>query len=243
MVDQTAIAVMAKAPRQGAVKTRLTPPLQPAEAVLLSESFLIDIIGTLHEAARTAPITPFLAYAPLGAEARLKAIVGPGTRLVLADGESIAEPGISGIGRSLMQAARNLLAQGYGAATMISADAPTLPATTLAEAAHALARPGDRMVLGPAADGGYCLIGLKAPHRRLFQEISWSSATVAEETVARAGEIGLEVVLLPTWYDVDDRATLARLCTALEHGAEQAPATQATLARLGLGGVSTRTRT
>ncbi|MGH7051408.1 MAG: TIGR04282 family arsenosugar biosynthesis glycosyltransferase [Acetobacteraceae bacterium] len=225
---------MAKAPQQGAVKTRLTPPLQPAEAVLLSESFLIDITGTLHEAAQAAPITPFLAYAPLGAEARLKAIVAAGTRLVLADGGAVAEPGVCGIGRSLLQAARRLFAQGYGAVSMVSADAPTLPATTLAEAAHALARPGDRMVLGPAADGGYYLIGLKAPHRRLFQDISWSSETVAAETVARAREIGLEVVLLRTWYDVDDEATLGRLRRALDRGAEQAPATKAALARLGL---------
>ncbi|MGH7101628.1 MAG: TIGR04282 family arsenosugar biosynthesis glycosyltransferase [Acetobacteraceae bacterium] len=236
MVEHTAIAVMAKAPRQGAVKTRLTPPLKPAEAVLLSESFLIDITAKLHEAAISAPITPFLAYAPAGAEARFKGIVAPGTQLVLADGGSIAEPGISGIGRGLFQAARNLFQSGYGAVALVSADAPTLPAMTLSAAAHALARPGDRMVLGPAADGGYYLIGLKAPHRRLFQEISWSSATVADETEARAREIGIEVVRLPTWYDVDDTATLGRLRAALNRGSEQAPATKATLARLGLGG-------
>ncbi|MGH7188965.1 MAG: TIGR04282 family arsenosugar biosynthesis glycosyltransferase [Acetobacteraceae bacterium] len=234
MVDRTAIAVMAKAPQQGAVKTRLTPPLQPAEAALLSESFLIDITATLHAAARTAPITPFLAYAPRGAEARLEAIIAAGTRLVLADGGSVAEPGVCGIGRGLLQAARRLVAQGYGAVSLVSADAPTLPATILAEAAHALARPGERMVLGPAADGGYYLIGLKAPHRRLFQDIAWSSETVAAETVSRAREIGLEVVLLPTWYDVDDEATLGRLRQALARGAEQAPATKAALARLGL---------
>lgn len=232
------MAVMAKAPRQGAVKTRLTPPLKPAEAVALSESFLTDVTGKIHEAAATAPITPFLAYAPAGAEAHFADLVAPGTHLVLADGEAIAEPGIAGIGRSLFQATQSLFQSGYGAVSMVSADAPTLPALTLAEAAHRLARPGERMVLGPAADGGYYLIGLKAPYRRLFQEISWSSETVTEETIARAREIGLEVVLLHPWYDVDDEATLGRLCSALDRNVEQAPATKAALARLGLIGAA-----
>ncbi|MGH7067478.1 MAG: TIGR04282 family arsenosugar biosynthesis glycosyltransferase, partial [Acetobacteraceae bacterium] len=187
-----------------------------------------------HEAAEMAPITPFLAYAPAGAEAHFADLVTPGTQLVLADGEAIAEPGIAGIGRGLFQATRSLFRSGYGAISLVSADAPTLPVVTLAEAAHRLARPGERMVLGPAADGGYYLIGLKALYPRLFEEISWSSETVAEETVARAREIGLEVVLLHSWYDVDDEATLGRLCSALDRDAEQAPATKAALARLGL---------
>ena len=68
------------------------------------------------------------------------------------------------------------------------------------------------MVIGPSYDGGYYLIGLNAVHRRLFEEIDWSTGRVLEQTTARAAEIELPVHLLPPAYDVDDRETLRRLC-------------------------------
>jgi len=81
-----------------------------------------------------------------------------------------------------------------------------------------LAAPGDRVVLGPATDGGYYLIGLKRPHRRLFQDISWSSGRVLDESIQRAREIGLEVALLPEWYDVDQASDFDRLMQELRPG-------------------------
>ena len=68
------------------------------------------------------------------------------------------------------------------------------------------------LVTGPSHDGGYYLIGLNAVHRRLFEEIDWSTGRVLEQTMVRAGEIGLPVHLLPPAYDVDERETLRRLC-------------------------------
>jgi hypothetical protein len=59
-------------------------------------------------------------------------------------------------------------------------------------------------VLGPSSDGGYYLLGLKTAHERMFQDIAWSTECVAEQTLARANEIGLGVDVLPLWYDVDD---------------------------------------
>ncbi len=88
---------------------------------------------------------------------------------------------------------------------------PTLPTAMLVEAARALAKPGDRVVLGGAEDGGYYLIGLKRPHRRLFEDIDWSTDRVLRQTLERAAEIGLSVHALPIWYDVDDVASLRRL--------------------------------
>ena len=87
---------------------------------------------------------------------------------------------------------------------MLNSDSPTLPTALLSETAEALARPGDRAVLGPSSDGGYYLLGLKTAHRRLFEDIAWSTERVAEQTLERAREIGLEVYRLPVWYDVDD---------------------------------------
>jgi hypothetical protein len=85
----------------------------------------------------------------------------------------------------------------------------------LIAAATALSVPGERIVLGPSTDGGYYLIGLKTLHRRLFEDIDWSTERVAAQTLARARELGLPVVMLPTWYDVDDIAALGILADEL----------------------------
>jgi hypothetical protein len=104
-----------------------------------------------------------------------------------------------------------ILARGHGSAVVLNADSPTLPTALLIETAAVLARPGDRAVLGPSSDGGYYLLGLKAAHRRMFEDIAWSTEHVAAQTLARAREIGLEVHSLPVWYDVDDIDDLRRL--------------------------------
>jgi hypothetical protein len=90
-----------------------------------------------------------------------------------------------------------------------------VPQSAFADAARLLSQPGDRIVFGPSDDGGYYLIGMKKLHRRVFEEIDWSTERVADQTLERAAELGVKVELLPTWYDVDDRVTLRRLCDEL----------------------------
>jgi uncharacterized protein len=239
-----AIAVMAKAPRPGKVKTRLVPPLTPEEAMHLSTSFLRDITENIQLAARTSPIQGFVAYAPAGAEASFGGCVASGTGFVLADGSPEMPPRVEGFGRSLLHAARGLFAKGYPAACLLNSDSPTLPTAFLREAAEALSAPGERIVLGPADDGGYYVLGMKAPHAHLFEDIRWSTEHVATETVARARALGLDIVMLPSWYDVDDRFGLARLLRDLSDGSSRhsgghmpysARATAETVARIGLG--------
>ena len=84
-----------------------------------------------------------------------------------------------------------------------------------AEAVKVLSLPDDCVVLGPSDDGGYYLVGLNKMHRRIFEEIKWSTGRVLEQTLERAAELDLPVHLLPTGYDVDDRVTLRRLCHEL----------------------------
>ena len=60
--------------------------------------------------------------------------------------------------------------------------------------------PGDRVVLGPAEDGGYYLLGMRQAHASLFADIAWSTGTVARDTRLRAAALGLEMVELPVWY-------------------------------------------
>jgi len=88
----------------------------------------------------------------------------------------------------------------------------------LQQAVEALAAPGDRVVLGKSEDGGYYLIGLKAAHAAPFERITWSTKSVFQETVERVQSAGLELVELPTWYDVDDEATLKTLYDELIRG-------------------------
>jgi len=218
---------MAKAPRRGEVKTRLVPPLSESDAAALGGCFIQDIADNILAAAQTAPIEGYVAYSPAGSED----LFAP----LLPERIALLPPRRSGLGHSLFDAAEDLLAAGYGSVCLVNADSPTLPTGVLAAAAQALAPQGDRLVLGPAEDGGYYLIGVKFPHPRLFEEIAWSTEHVFRQTLDRAAEIGLDTVRLPNWYDVDDVASLRRLVDELgnpEPAGYAAPHTTAFLRRL-----------
>lgn len=210
------IAVMAKAPQPGRAKTRLVPPLTPQIAAALSAAFLRDMTENLALAAREAPIQGWVAYAPAGLESLFDGMLAPGTRLLLADGKAVTAPRVQGFGRCLLHAVEALLAAGHRSACVLNSDSPTLPTALLRQAAEALAKPGDRVVLGPAEDGGYYLLGVKAAHVHLFEEVAWSTSCVAVQTRDRVRELGLELVELASWYDVDDAAALRRLIGELE---------------------------
>lgn len=210
-----AIAVMAKAPRPGQVKTRLVPPLTPEMAAALNAAFLRDVTENIQLAAADAAIDGYVAYAPAGDEARFDGMLASGTRLVLADGASISVAGVHGFGRCLLEAAQSLLSRGHRGVCLLNSDSPTLPTSLLARAARALAEPDDRVVVGPANDGGYYLLGTTVPQAHLFQDIDWSTSRVAEQTRQRARAAGLAILELDPWYDVDDADALDRLCRDL----------------------------
>ena len=230
-----AIAVMAKAPRPGHSKTRLTPPLSPDEARDMSAAFLRDITENIRAAAEQADITGYIAYAPAGHETLFDGILAEGTQLLLADGTGAMPDGVDGFGRSLLHATRSLFDRGHTAVCVLNSDSPTLPTACLVQAAQHLSAGTDRIVLGPAEDGGYYLLGMTALHERLYAGITWSTERVAAQTRAAAAAIGLPAHDLLPWYDVDDRTALARLCTDLDAGAGfAAPATAAATLRLNL---------
>lgn len=210
--------MMIKAPRAGASKTRLVPPLTHAEAAQLSVSFLRDTAANMAEVCAAQAhgaadgvdggvVDAVAVYTPVGAEAAFDDLLPDGFALLAQRGDAFGE--------RLFHAAFDLLRLGYDSCCLIDSDSPTLPPAFLAAAVEELRRPGERVVVGPADDGGYYLIGLKRAHRRLFEEIAWSTAEVSAQTVERAREINLDVALLPAWYDVDDATTLRRLCVEL----------------------------
>ena len=240
IAPRVAIAIMAKAPRPGHVKTRLQGILRPEEAASLGATFLRDTLDNLVEAARHASIDPFVAYAPLGHEARFDGMLPPIARLVLADGAGGDAPGVDGFGRVLLHATRALFAQGYAAVAVLNADSPTLPTAELVRAARLLLAGAHDAVLGPADDGGYWLLGLTAPHASPYAGMAWSTDTVAATTRANLHAAGLRFAELATWYDVDDPPALRRLHAELsgtvEHGPVPfpAPRTAALVRTLGI---------
>ena len=231
--ESCAIGVMAKTPRPGHSKTRLCPPLTPDQAAAMSAAFLRDTMDNLLTASRLAPVVGYAAYTPLGAEALLRPHLPPDTRCVLADGDIAAPSGVEGFGRCLLHATQALFAAGHQAACVLSSDTPTLPTAILGRAATLLLQ-GDaqRVVLGACDDGGYYLLGMRTLHAGLFADIAWSTETVADATRARAATLGLELIELPPWYDIDDGASLLRL--AGDQAGYAAPNSRTALRTLGL---------
>jgi glycosyltransferase A (GT-A) superfamily protein (DUF2064 family) len=228
-----AIGVMAKVPRPGFSKTRLCPPLRPEQASALSAAFLRDTTTNIAQAALSAPISGYAAYAPLGTEEALIPHLAQGTICVLADGSLPVPHCVEGFGRCLLHAIQQMLAAGHAAACVLSSDTPTLPTEFLIAAAEALLADDDRrVVLGACDDGGYYLLGMRLPYARLFADIVWSTSSVAATTRARAAELGLDLVELPPWYDIDDATALERLVR--ETDGSDAPWTRRAVQTLGL---------
>jgi len=198
-----ALAVMAKAPRPGKVKTRLSPPLTPEQASVLNACFLRDTVASLHEATLSGPAEWVISYTPVGEEAAFQGILDEGALLLPQRGD--------GFGERLVATAEDLFACGFSAVCLIDSDSPTVPTEEFATAAKRLLAAGNRAVLGPSEDGGYYLIGLQKPMAHLFEDIAWSTDVVTAQTLERAVEAGLPVELLQPWYDVDDEDSLGRL--------------------------------
>lgn len=209
-VGRCAVAVMSKQSVPGRTKTRLIPHIGPDLAAALNTAFLKDVAENLVAASEFVSIDPFMAYSPAGSEAFFRSILPDRVGLI----ESVKPD----LGACLLHATETLLSSGYGAVCLLNADSPTLPTAYVIAAATALAADGDRLVLGPAIDGGYYLIGATRAHKRLFEDIAWSTDRVFEQTIDRAREIDLPVVVLPTWYDVDELPTLRLLIGEVLYG-------------------------
>jgi rSAM/selenodomain-associated transferase 1 len=193
---------MCKTPAPGKSKTRLSPPLRPEECASLSACFIRDLSATIGTLAQNGAVTGYAVYTPVGSEEVLTRLLPAGFMLW---------PQTEGdFGVRLFQATSDLLAAGHDGAILVNSDSPTLPAAILSAAVDAVRR-GDNVVLSPAIDGGYTLIGLSQPHRRVFEDIVWSTDTVYARTLERARELCLPVIDVPPWYDVDDAATLRLL--------------------------------
>ena len=239
-----ALAVMTKAPQAGRVKTRLVPPLTPEEAAELNKCFLRDTAAAISsvcgerkrdfeteagasyvEAATVA--RGIAVYTPIGAESAYNDILPADFSLLPQRGDKFGE--------RLYFAVEDLFDCGFESVCLIDSDSPTVPSENFRQAVELLSMSEDGVVLGPTDDGGYYLIGVKKPHRHLFDQIDWSTERVLIQTMQRATEMALELKLLPTGYDVDDGLSLQRLGKELladTTAADAAPHTREFLASL-----------
>jgi rSAM/selenodomain-associated transferase 1 len=200
MIARVALAVMTKVPLPGEVKTRLCPPLTPAGAATLARCFLLDRLEQLRE---VADCETLVAFAPKERRAEMRDLVPAGMRLVPQEGADL--------GMRMHRLLSDLLAEGYAGVIAVGTDSPTLPTAYLRRACAAIRDEAVDLVVGPAEDGGYYLIGLRTPAPELFLDVRWSTETVMAETLVRARRLGLRHALLPTWFDVDQGEDLARL--------------------------------
>lgn len=193
------VLVMAKAPHAGTVKTRLHPLLSPLQCAALQAELIrhtLDLTSGLG--ART-----YLAYAPGEGEGSAGSVAPAGVRLIVQRG--------TGLGQRLTAAVVEAFADGAGPLLVIGTDAPTLTGDHLTAAFAALER--HDVVLGPALDGGYYLIGMRGPHTALFgiDTALWSTDQVLAAALTLAAEKGLSTQLIEPLRDLDTPEDAAAL--------------------------------
>lgn len=211
------LIVVAKRPAAGQTKTRLCPPLDAQQAAALYECFLHDTLATIR---RVPEVRRVIGYLPDGA--------APYFRTLAPDFALSPQRGAD-LGERLDDLLSAALAAGAPKAVVMSSDSPTLPAGYVGQAFTLLDT--HDVVLGPADDGGYYLIGLRQPQPRLLRDVTMSTPFVLRETMAVAEALRLRTALLPGWYDVDTVEDLRRLRAELaEAPAEVAAYTRAFLA-------------
>jgi rSAM/selenodomain-associated transferase 1 len=204
-----ALVVFAKAPVAGQVKTRLCPPLTPDEAATLHGSCVLDTLERTKAAATKLkpPVDRYLACAPASSHVFFKIMEErQGVKLIDQVGEDL--------GARMSHAFDTMFARGYARVLIVGTDVPSLPLDHYGQAL-ALLETND-LVLGPALDGGYYLIGLTRPAPALLTDIPWSTDRVLAVTQERARSRGLATALLPPWRDldtIDDLHALIEACT------------------------------
>ena len=193
--NATRLIIFLKAPRPGAVKTRLAEALGPNAACAAYRRLVETLIDNLAPLPRVD-----LCFTPVEAAAEIKPWLRPGWSAI---------PQVGGdLGERLHAAFTEHFATAGQSVVIIGSDCPDVTATDIKDAWRALE--SHDVVLGPALDGGYWLIGLRAPQPALFANIPWSTDRVFGETMARTRENGLRVALLRELSDVDTAADWER---------------------------------
>jgi hypothetical protein len=184
-----ALVVFTRLPEIGEVKTRLSPFLSPWEAMELQRCFILDTLSLVR---RVKNCSLVIAYTPEKGDLLLDELRKNAT--------VIFQRGVS-LGERMGNALEDVFNAGYTPEVLMGTDIPTLPLDFLREALEALKKKD--IVIGPSVDGGYYLVGMGRPQRRLFEGISWGTPGVLNQTLRRIRKMGLTFACLEGWYDVD----------------------------------------
>jgi len=204
------LVIMAKAPKPGAVKTRLTPSLSP-EAVLDFYGCLLDDTLTL---ARSLSDVEVAIMCPESDVNELSLVAGREARVVAQKGEGLAA-GLTSVFAQFTESQRRAIA--------FNSDSPHLPGFVLEEAFETLAE--HDVVVGPTHDGGYYLVGAKASHPSLFAHDGMGTNSALERLLSRTRALELSVGLAVPFYDIDVAEDLTRLAWELRLAPTRAPRT------------------
>ena len=197
-----ALAVMAKAPVPGSVKTRMVPPLTQEEAAALYRAILRD---QLEHLTRLAAIDLYVAFTPDDAAVLMKSIVPAAFECFPQRGEDLGE--------RMQEIFVELWRRGHRNLVLIGSDVPGVPLDFFRETYSALNCDEKRVVFGPSQDGGYYLVGMNQPTPEIFDGMTWSHDRVLVQTTEKLTRLGIAVKLLPTWFDIDTIEDLKRLQT------------------------------
>ncbi len=213
-LDDCALAIMAKAPRAGRVKTRLERVVLPDALVALYRCLIEDTVAL----ARQAGVPRIAVVCPRGDRGEVARWL---------DIEVVEQEG-EGLAAGLDSVFRLFVGDGSRRVIAFNGDTPHLPADTLAGAFALLA--GHDLVVGPTEDGGFYLVGARGAHAGLFDADGLGTGGALRALLARARERGFGVALTEAWYDVDEGSDLARLGAELRRTPAGAPRTAAGLA-------------
>jgi rSAM/selenodomain-associated transferase 1 len=187
--DKSIVGIFAKRPMRGQAKTRLASDTSPAWAEQVASAFLEDTLDRFAslEADKT------IVFAPNdGGDFFERLAKGRYTTMPQSNGD---------LGQRLRAFFTHVQSQGYSRVVVIGTDSPTLPVDHVENTLRMLA--WCDVVIGPAIDGGYTLIGTSCASLVMFDDIPWSTSRVLETTIARIHDTSLRLALLPPWYDVD----------------------------------------
>jgi rSAM/selenodomain-associated transferase 1 len=195
-----ALAIMAKAPMPGSVKTRLVPPLTHEQAAALYGALLADQLEHLKG---FDGVARYLAYTPNDAAAMMRELGGDPYAYIAQRGDDL--------GQRMDHLFVDLWHLGHRNVVLIGSDLPPPPLAILDEAFTRLSSEEHKVVLGPSRDGGYYLIGMNQPTPEIFDNMTWGHDRVLAETTARLRRLGVAFALLPSWFDIDTPDDLQRL--------------------------------
>jgi rSAM/selenodomain-associated transferase 1 len=212
------LMIFVKNPVPGQVKTRLSPPLTMLESCRIYSSFVQDVLSMSLK---------------VSADLKMIACSGDLSHLKISSEFAFMDQGEGDLGDRLARAFRWSFRRGFSKTIVLGSDAPSLPAQFVSKAFQFLDQ--NDLVIGPAWDGGYYLIGLKNFAPSLFKDIEWSTQKTLLQTLLKAKKLKKKIRLLPSWYDVDTYGDLRFLSLDLLSTRSRSKGkTFQTLAKMGL---------